>query len=29
VPIWRAIRSAISRLTTASKVAPVPRFDEA
>ena len=29
VPIWSAIRSVISRVTTASKVAPVPRFDEA
>ena len=29
VPIWRALRSVISRVTTASKVAPVPRFDEA
>jgi hypothetical protein len=29
VPIWRALRSVISRFTTASKVTPVPRFDEA
>jgi hypothetical protein len=29
VPIWRALRSVISRVTTASKMAPVPRFDEA
>lgn len=29
VPIWRSIRSVISQFTTASKVAPVPQFDEA
>ena len=29
VPIWRTVRAAISRLTNTSKVAPVPRFDEA
>jgi hypothetical protein len=29
VAIWSAIRSVISRFTTASKVSPVPHFDEA
>jgi len=29
VAIWREMRRAISRLTSTSKVAPVPRFDEA
>jgi hypothetical protein len=26
--VWRALRGVISRLTTASKVAPVPKFEE-
>jgi hypothetical protein len=29
VPIWRAVRSAVTRLTSISKPAPLPHFDEA